>query len=408
MGVMEAKTEKVRPSILVVDDIPANLVAMEHLLQDFEITLIKATNGYDALAETFHHDFALVLLDVQMPEIDGFQTAKMMRSAEHSRRIPIIFVSANYSDEDHILEGYEVGGIDYITKPISSTILRSKIRLFIALHQQKAELDYLNRSLIQARNDVERAASAKSEFLANISHELRTPMHSILGFSELGIERSKRFDNGEEQRENFKEIHDSAERLLALLNDLLDLSKLEDNAMKFDFSESSLAEAVSETVKSLRTRIQEKRQEVTVSKPELDLIVEMDTGKIHQVLLNLLSNAIKFTPEGKKITVGFEKATLPEGRRKNDQATIPAIAVSVADEGIGIPEDELELIFDKFVQSRKTKDGAGGTGLGLAICREIISGHFGEIKAENNKANGTTLTFTIPLKQPLREKRSIT
>lgn len=392
---------------MVVDDIPANLVAMEHLLQDFEITLIKASNGYDALAETFHHDFALVLLDVQMPEIDGFQTARMMRTAEHSRRVPIIFVTANHSDEDHILKGYEAGGIDYITKPVSSTILRCKIKLFIALYEQRAELDYLNRSLLQAHDEVERATSAKSEFLANISHELRTPMHSILGFSELGIERSKYFDNGEELRENFKEIHGSAKRLLALLNDLLDLSKLEANAMKFDFSKSNLAELVSETVTSLRTRIHEKGQEVTVSKSDLDLAVEIDTGKIRQVLLNLLSNAIKFTPEGRKITVGFEQATLPEGRRKNDQEIIPAIAVSVGDEGIGIPEDELELIFDKFIQSGKTKDGAGGTGLGLAICREIISGHFGEIKAENNKANGTTMTFTIPLKQPIREKRNI-
>ena len=404
---MESNPEKVSPSIMVVDDIPANLVAMEHLLQDFEITLIKASNGYDALAETFHHDFALVLLDVQMPEIDGFQTARMMRTAEHSRRVPIIFVTANHSDEDHILKGYEAGGIDYITKPVSSTILRCKIKLFIALYEQRAELDYLNRSLLQAHDEVERATSAKSEFLANISHELRTPMHSILGFSELGIERSKYFDNGEELRENFKEIHGSAKRLLALLNDLLDLSKLEANAMKFDFSKSNLAELVSETVTSLRTRIHEKGQEVTVSKSDLDLAVEIDTGKIRQVLLNLLSNAIKFTPEGRKITVGFEQATLPEGRRKNDQEIIPAIAVSVGDEGIGIPEDELELIFDKFIQSGKTKDGAGGTGLGLAICREIISGHFGEIKAENNKANGTTMTFTIPLKQPIREKRNI-
>jgi PAS domain S-box-containing protein len=249
-----------------------------------------------------------------------------------------------------------------------------------------------------ARIAAERANRAKSEFLANMSHELRTPMHAILSFSEIGISRA----TGEHHAkllQYFSRINESGKRLLSLLDELLDLSKLEAGRMQFNFTHQDLAKVIDTEVAEFQELLNKKSLNLEIDRPAFETICRFDHSKMLQVVRNLLSNAIKFTSEGKQIHINFDMTELPAGKRRTDKTTVPAISFCLADEGIGIPEDELMAVFDKFVQSSKTRTGAGGTGLGLAICKEIIESHGGRIEAANRRQGGAVFTVTLPIDQ---------
>ena len=241
----------------------------------------------------------------------------------------------------------------------------------------------------KAQQEAERANQLKSEFLANMSHELRTPMNSIIGFSRAGIKRIDRW-TPEEQVENLGLIKASGDRLLLLLNDLLDLSKLESGVMQFDMKNHDMIALIKTVTTQLNSLIQEKKITIKISPDENPVYADLDQPKLIQVIVNLLSNAIKFSPEQGIIDIMFENLT------ENEKTYIKC---SVIDQGVGIPEDELHDVFDKFVQSSKTKTGAGGTGLGLAISKEIIEEHGGRIWAENNHDQGAIFSFIIPKEQ---------
>ncbi len=252
--------------------------------------------------------------------------------------------------------------------------------------------------LKQAKENAEKANHAKSEFLANISHELRTPMHGILSFSSIGIKNSSK-SSREKLHNYFERIHQSGQRLLLLLNDLLDLSKLEADKMDFNLNYHALDELVSLVISELNALFAEKHLSIKMIGNEIDTTVTCDKERIMQVIHNLLSNAIKFSHPDSAITIAFSYTTI-EDKTGADQRLInkqSAIRVDVKDEGIGVPVNELESIFDQFAQSSKTNTGAGGTGLGLAICKEIIEGHHGMIKAHSIFGHGTTISFSIPL-----------
>lgn len=257
-------------------------------------------------------------------------------------------------------------------------------------HEREHEL------LIQ-REKAELSNRAKSEFLANMSHELRTPMHAILGFSSLGSSKVEIASN-EKIASYFSRINESGQRLLGLLNDLLDLSKLEAGRMNFEFSENDLQLTIANVIDELGPLFRDRLLTIDIEPASVDTIAIYDDEKISQVVRNLLSNAIKFSPEGRSIMIHFSASKLPQ----NDPAStteIAAISVSIWDQGTGIPEDELETVFDEFVQSSKTEQGAGGTGLGLSISKEIIKQHGGIIKAGNAVGDGgAVFTFSLPYK----------
>lgn len=237
--------------------------------------------------------------------------------------------------------------------------------------------------LQKSKEEAEYANKAKSEFLANMSHEIRTPMQGIIGYSKLGFAKIDTIDS-DKAKSYFKTISDSGKRLLILLNNILDLSKLESGRNNFQFGEAKLSDLITFVISECSTLLDQKNISVNYLVPSFNDMTKMDTDSILQVLYNLISNAIKFSPDNSSLTVKLEK-------------NAENMHFSLVDEGVGVPDDELDTVFDKFVQSSKTKTGAGGTGLGLAICKKIIEGHNGKIWAENNSEKGATFHFEIPL-----------
>jgi signal transduction histidine kinase len=249
-------------------------------------------------------------------------------------------------------------------------------------------LNQKNHELEIAKNKAEEANQLKSEFLANMSHELRTPMHAILTFSKMGIERIDKVPQ-EKILEYLTDIRESGERLISLLNNLLDLSKLELGHIELVIGKHDLYDLINDVLRQLGSLMEVKRLKLEFAKPDFPTVIDFDKDKIAQVIVNVVSNAIKFTTEGRLIKIGMKRSRLPDGAE--------SIVISVFNEGSYVPENELSLIFDKFIQSSQTKTGTGGTGLGLAISSEIISMHKGAMWATSDKDSGTTLFVAIPV-----------
>jgi signal transduction histidine kinase len=286
----------------------------------------------------------------------------------------------------------EFAGYRGIGRDVTHEVEREQELLDHRDHLQEM-VDEQLKAVVLAKQIAETANQAKSEFLANISHELRTPMHGILSFAKFGLNKSNA--TPEKIRSFFTHIVESAERLMVLVNDLLDLSKLEAGKMTAEFAESDLVATVRGVIAEMQALAQEKQVTIQLSGVEEGKI-EMDAARIAQIVRNLLANALRYTPAGGQVEISIQPRELNVGRRREDRIILSGLMLSVADPGPGIPEDELETIFDKFVQSSKTKTGAGGTGLGLAICREIAWLHKGEVFAGNRPQGGAIFTLTLP------------
>jgi len=237
----------------------------------------------------------------------------------------------------------------------------------------------------EAEHAAEKASIMKTEFLENMSHEMRTPLHGLLSYAKFGQDRFKDVPR-EKLKDYFDTITVSGSRLLVLVNDLLDLAKLDSGKMQYTFQKFDISNAISRVSLELQG-LTEERQLTILQTPATPVMAVFDRTAIVQVLHNLLANAIKFSPAGATIFITCQETLI------DDQ---PSLCIKVQDEGIGIPTNEQELIFDKFVQSSKTKTGAGGTGLGLSICRKIVEDHDGRIWAETSPTGGAVFSFTLP------------
>jgi len=398
-----------KPKILLVDDKFENLVALEKVLAGFDVEFVRALSGNEALMETFMHDFALAIVDVQMPEMDGYEVVELMRQEEKTKLLPVIFVSAIYKEDFHVVKGIETGAVDFIPKPIIPSILKGKVKVFLDLYIYRTQLEdkveartrelkkaneRLNEEILErrkanhvaekAKKRAEEADRLKSSFLANMSHEIRTPMNGIIGMADI----LRTTELSPQQEEYLDIIESSGKTLLAIINDILDLTKIESNQMTLEMVSFNLRDEIRNIIKLLEKKASDKGLELGVeveeSVPEL---VNGDPVRTKQILLNLLSNGVKFTEQGHvKLLVSTLK----------DTNKVSKILFKVEDTGMGISRDSISKLFNEFSQSDTSITRKfGGTGLGLAISKKLTRMMGGEIGVESEPGKGSTFWFTI-------------
>ncbi len=392
---MESSTEKF--NILIVDDRTENLITLETIITSPELNIIKALSGNEALAIMIEHEISLVLLDVNMPGMDGFETAELMRGSERTKSIPIIFITATYRQPKQIFRGYETGAVDYLYKPLDRKILQNKIRAYIDFFKQKhalqiatVELQNTVAELDKAKRTAEVATLAKSSFLANMSHEIRTPLNGIIGMTDLMLMDE---DLTQHYKEQLSDIRQSGESLLEIINEILDISKIEADKIEIEIIEFSLRELLESVVHLLSVKTYQKNLaffcEHPAGMPDTFL---GDPTRIRQVLINLIGNALKFTEKG-NICLKVEILEQLENTY--------VLNFSVKDTGIGIPPDKLEKLFESYHQADKsTTRTYGGTGLGLTISKKLVELMGGKVIVNSKVGSGSTFQFTLTLFSP--------
>ncbi len=395
-----------KAKILIVDDRVENLVALETLLNDFDIELVRALSGAEALAKTFNNQFALAIMDVQMPEMDGYETVALMRQAKSTKNLPVIFVSAIYKEDFHVIKGIETGAVDFIVKPIISEVLRGKVKVFLELYKYQTSLEDLviqrtnqlqkeiskhketTRKLKIEKEKAEAATHSKSLFLASMSHEIRTPMNGIIGMANI----LKQTSLNEEQQEFLNVINISGNNLLTIINDILDFSKIESGQVVLDNINFNLYNEVNDIIKLLNLKASEKGLKLTSHiHPLIPEVLIGDPIRIRQIIINLLNNAIKFTDRG------YVKLEISITEESEDKFTL---MFKIIDTGIGISEHGRKSLFKVFSQADRTiARKYGGTGLGLAISKNLSIIMDGEIGVESIEKKGSTFWFTAKLKK---------
>ncbi|HTZ20542.1 MAG TPA: hybrid sensor histidine kinase/response regulator [Opitutaceae bacterium] len=361
--------------ILVVDDDRLNVRILSNILKSEGYTLADADSGERALEvyESFHPD--LILLDVMMPGMNGFETCRSLRQRYGGETAPVIFITAK-SESDDVVEGLSAGGVDYLPKPFRAKEALARIRnhLHIRLlsEQQKSLVDQLSK-----------ANAAKNRFLGMAAHDLRNPLASIRGLAEF-LRDGVVGPLAPEQLDLIKTIHEASQGMLDLVNELLDVATIESGELKLTLEAHNLTELIEKNVYLANIEAAKKHTKIVFAAPGRQALLPLDPGKINQVIANLLSNALKYSPAGSTITV-----ELHHGKG--------TWAFSVKDQGPGIPENERDKLFKDFGRlSVKTTGGEKSTGLGLAICRKIVDAHRGTIAAENLPQRGCEFRVTLP------------
>ena len=391
----------VQPKVLVVNDDPASLLALTSLLEtwtdELGYKLIAASSGQDALRQVLLHDFAVILLDVNMPGMSGFETADAIQQHPRSAGVPIIFITAYQADEISRLKAYERGAADFLFTPFVPQVLRAKISVFIVLWRKNEELQDQTAKLVQQttqlteinsrlvremeeRATLEQQSHAKDEFLATLGHELRNPLSAIASaVSLLGTSLATA-----EVRARAHEIVRRQTRLLrSLVDDLLDVSRSISGKIVIHRRPLDLAELVGTCLTTFASSGRLSSHEI--SHDLQSCWVDADPARMEQVTSNLLDNAIKYTPSGGTIHVSVAKI--------GDE-----VVLSVSDNGIGIPADLLPKIFDLFVQDPTSRDhSCGGLGIGLSLVRRVIELHGGVVEVRS-AGHGCGSTFTAHLR----------
>jgi signal transduction histidine kinase len=390
---VEDNAERKR-SILVVDDVPKNIQILGSILREEGYEISFALNGRDALSKVEASRPDIILLDVMMPEMDGYETCSFLRENESTRDIPVIFLTAK-TDEESRIKGFQVGAQDYVTKPFNTPELLARVNTHLQLKKVRDEMVFINKQLRQenvlresiltklavTNEKLKDADSIKNEFISILSHDMGTPITVIKANLEM-IEEIYFQSLDENLKRILKTMERASEALERLRRDTLDLSRMDMGTMKLNREDLDLCNILEEAVEDIRGPASKKRQAVSLEMDE-DLKIYADRHKIRRALSNFLSNANRYSPEGKDFMI--------IARKKENN-----VSVEIRDSGRGIKPEELERIFERFYRTGKRVEGS--TGLGLAIVKGIIKAHDGKVWAESNgEGKGSSFFFTLPL-----------
>lgn len=362
--------------ILLVDDRPENLYSLECMLMEENLEILKAQSGEEALKLAFQEELSLILLDVQMPGMDGFEVANMLKSTKRTRKIPIIFVTAISKEKKYILRGLDEGAFDYLFKPLDTDITRAKVKTLLQFYAQQKEIELKNAELLRLNEE-------KNYFLGMASHDLRNPLGNIITLSEL-IDEEIGHHFPPEHKNYLKVIQSTSRQMMDLLTELLDVSRIESGLAASHITTVNVHELLQECISTNKAHADKKQIHLNYSLTDTTMTINCDRFQINQILNNLISNAIKYSHAGTLVEVIVEQ---------NSASTI----FHVQDQGQGIPEQEHKKLFDAFTRtSVRSTGGEASTGLGLNIVKKLIEGHGGKIWLKSDIGKGSTFSFSIP------------
>jgi len=384
--------------ILIVDDLPENLMALEASIRDDGFSIHQAASGEEALALLLEHEFALAILDVQMPGMNGFELAELIRGMARTKHLPIVFVSAAGRELDYAFKGYENGAVDFLYKPIDAFAVKSKVRVFVDLYQQRLELRRQLGALEEARRrmqalvgelqatqvELQHALQMRDEFMSMVVHELRTPL-SVLAMEVRVRQHQLAADNaGFFATENLEKMFERDQRqvrsLTRLIDDMLDVSQIQHGKLSIRRSRCDLVEMLRRVVAEIAAQRDEVPLTLTTDCDALE--GDWDEFRLEQVVVNLLTNALRY---GANMPVAVELRTLPGGAQ-----------IRVRDQGVGIAPEDQARVFEQFVRVGDRRR-VNGLGLGLYITQQLVQAHGGTIVVESRLGEGSTFTVTLPL-----------
>lgn len=355
-------------NILIVDDKPENLFSLEAILEGDDREIFSASSGNEALKLAIKNDFALILSDVQMPGMDGFEMVEILRSNPKKKHIPIIFVTAISKEEKYVHKGYSEGAVDYLFKPLDASIVRAKTEVFIALYKQRMQLKLQTKQLKSLNEQ-------KNRFIGMAAHDLRNPLGVLQYFSKVFLDEAKDMLTPEFYQ-HMEIMHSSTNFMMNMVNELLDITKIESGTFTLTKQNVNPEELIHEAVAI---------NQIFSSKKNITIDMMLDYGKITQVLNNLIGNSIKYSKPDSNILV-------------HAYANEEVIIIEIIDNGQGIPENEIDKLFQPFqTTSVRTTAGEKSTGLGLTIAAKMVEAHEGQVSVKSKLGEGSTFTVELPI-----------
>jgi signal transduction histidine kinase len=389
----------IQAKLLIVDDLPENLLALEALIKREDRMVYKALSADEALSLLLQHEFAMAILDVQMPGMNGFELAELMRGTEKTKNIPIVFVSAAGRELNYAFKGYESGAVDFLHKPLDIHAVKSKVNVFVDLYRQskamKQQVEALEQSrreqealLVQLQStqrELEQAVRMRDDFMSIVAHEVRTPLNGLILETQLRKMHLARDNAAAFTLDKMHAMVDRDERqiksLIRLIEDMLDVSRIRTGKLSIRPSQFDLAALVRSLLQNFAPQIDAAESSVTLDAEE-SVIGHWDEFRIEQVISNLLTNALRY---GAKSPINVKVYS------ENGQAR-----VEVRDQGIGIGEENQKRIFQQF-ERVTAKHAVAGLGLGLFISEQIVTAHGGTITVESRIGEGALFRVCLPL-----------
>ncbi len=389
-------------NLLIVDDLPGNLLALEALIRRPGRTVFQASSGEEALALLLDHEFALAILDVQMPGMNGFELAELMRGTEKTRHIPIVFVTAAGKESNYAFKGYETGAVDFLYKPLDVQAVQSKVNVFVELYRQRLETrrqvaaleknrkeqEVLLAQLQTAQQELQKAVRLRDEFMSVVGHELLTPLNTLFletQLRKLELERGNTamFDKAGLEQIFARDQH-QVQSMVELIDDILDASRIRNHQLSIRPRPTDLCIVVKRAVGQLSSQAAAAASSIAV-RAEEPIQGHWDEFRIEQVIVNLLSNALRYS---EKKPVEISLSSLPGSAR-----------IEVRDQGKGIPAQDRERIFEQFERGPHSA-GQAGFGLGLYISRQLVEAHGGTLDLLSHEGKGSNFRVTLPLAAP--------